>query len=110
MGFKFIEDGPKRENYPDAYRIDFGVIEYTAWEFIHEVIFEHDRDWGFIKFVDMEGTCLLALYYRYGELLTPIRGDIGFLVVVKAQAEGDQTRMDYTVTVKTPKDFERMDI
>lgn len=105
MSFSFIEERPKTGSYPRAYRIDFGNREYTAWDFISEVLFEHECDWGFIKFVNMGGACQFMLYYRYSELLIPIPCDISSWVVVKANVEGEQTRMDYTVTVKTPEDF-----
>ncbi len=83
----------------------YAVYDYkaiTASDFVSEVLREFPNDWGYIE-VNGFG----RVEYRDGELLGEIPERWGYLTVVKVDASGGWSRMDYRIQVNPKVDYYR---
>ncbi len=107
MSFRFIEDGPERGDCTAPYRIDLGNTPYTVEDFINEILTDHARDWGKITVYSPSGKAVYVARYKYGTLLGFPANNLMVFRIDHVFADGGWTRMDYSITVKTPEDFEK---
>ena len=83
----------------------YAVYDYkaiTANEFVSEVLREFPNEWGYIE-VNGFG----RVEYRDGELVGEIPERWGYLTVVKVDASGGWSRMDYRIQVNPKVDYYR---
>ena len=99
---RLVQTGSIRGDETAPYVVyDYKAI--TASDFVSEVLREFQNDWGYIE-VNGFG----RVEYRYGELLGEIPERWGHLTVVKVDASGGWSRIDYRIQVNPKVDYYRL--
>jgi hypothetical protein len=97
--FKMYMAGKVRGDCTAPYNVELDKA-YTVNEFVHTVLTK-SRDWGYIG-IDCNGKIFgePKCEYRYGKLLYTLPEDVLNKNVVKVEADGGWSRMDYLLWIE----------
>ncbi len=96
--------GPEECEYRAPYSVDLDK-EYTVRDFIHEVLIEHPKDWGFIGIFDGESVIGdPECDYDRGYLQSDLPKEIMDEPIYSVSAYGGHCRMDYLLCLKKDRE------
>lgn len=95
---RFTKIGVERGDCTYAYKVD-GYSARTVREFIDEVLHERPQEFGYIAVGGMfiSHPCC---EYRYGKLLSTLSDDLLDKRIVRVDADGGWSNMDYALYVE----------